>query len=158
MRVGMSDTASAMGEEGNKEILDYGKCPGAAKCKGEYRDKGCDGMGKIQGGIATYPFFGWWPIKVYRPCPSFQDAGYIYRREGQTLDQVLFSEPSTKMQEKMTELREEELEASRQRRLNELESEQAAARAETGEGTSRVLEDSTTPEETKFLEDRFGKE
>ena len=64
--------------------IDYGKCPGAAKCKGEYRDKGCDGSGKIQGGIATVPLFSWWPIKVYRPCPSYQDAGYVYRREGQT--------------------------------------------------------------------------
>ena len=37
-----------------------------------------------------------WPIKVFRPCPSYLQAGYQYKREGQTMDQVLFSEPSTK--------------------------------------------------------------
>ena len=111
---------------------------------------GCDGTGKIQGGIATVPFLKWWgntptntmnilnllclpyqlsrsilsellirfyfhyivhliwfdlmwyvvmyrwPIKVFRPCPSYLQAGYQYKREGQTMDQVLFSEPSTK--------------------------------------------------------------
>ena len=70
------------------------QCPFHPEC-------GCDGLGKMQGGIATYPFFGWWPIKVYRPCPSYVKAGYIYKREGQTMDQVLFSEPSSKMVEKM---------------------------------------------------------
>lgn len=80
-----------------------GPCPLAPKCNGEYREKGCDGSGKIQGGIATIGFMSWWPIKVYRPCPSYQTAGYVYRREGQTLDQVLFSEPSTKMKEKLAE-------------------------------------------------------
>jgi hypothetical protein len=65
----------------------YG-CPYAPKCNGEYLSKGCDGSGKIQGGIATVPFLQWWPIKVYRPCPAYLAAGYVYRREGQTLDQV----------------------------------------------------------------------
>ena len=64
-------------------------------------------QGKIQGGIATVPLFSWWPIKVYRPCPSYLAAGYVYRREGQTLDQVLFSEPSTKMKEKIEALRQQ---------------------------------------------------
>ena len=53
------------------------------------------------------PLLSWWPIKVYRPCPSYLAAGYVYRREGQTLDQVLFSEPSTKMREKMEALRQQ---------------------------------------------------
>jgi hypothetical protein len=43
---------------------------------------GCDGTGKIQGGIATIPLFGWWPIKVFRPCPAYIAAGYVYKREG----------------------------------------------------------------------------
>lgn len=64
-------------------------CPYAPKCNGEYLSKGCDGRGKIQGGIATIPLFQWWPIKVYRPCPAYLSAGYVYRREGQTLDQVI---------------------------------------------------------------------
>eukprot|EP01038_Epipyxis_sp_PR26KG_P008323 gene8323-11264_t len=90
-------------------IEDVGKCPNALKCSGEYRLKGCDGSGKIQGGIATVPLLSWWPIKVYRPCPSYLKAGYQYKREGQTMDQVLFSEPSTKMKEKMAMMREEAL-------------------------------------------------
>mmetsp|Transcript_28006 Transcript_28006/g.38558 ORF Transcript_28006/g.38558 Transcript_28006/m.38558 type:complete len:169 (+) Transcript_28006:18-524(+) len=82
-----------------------GPCPLAPKCSGEYSEKGCDGTGKIQGGIATVPLLSWWPIKVYRPCPSYLAAGYQYRREGQTMDQVLFSEPSTKMKERMEQIR-----------------------------------------------------
>lgn len=74
-------------------------CPNATKCSGAFRSKGCDGNGKIQGGIATIPLLSWWPIKVYRPCPAYLQAGYVYRREGQTLEQVLFSEPSTKMKQ-----------------------------------------------------------
>lgn len=73
-----------------------GPCPMAPKCSGAFKEKGCDGSGKIQGGIATIPILSWWPIKVYRPCPAYLQAGYVYRREGQTLEQVLFSEPSTK--------------------------------------------------------------
>lgn len=86
-----------------------GKCPMAPKCSGEFLEKGCDGTGKIQGGIATVPFFQWWPIKVFRPCPSYLQAGYQYRREGQTMDQVLFSEPSTKMKERMKEIEQSRL-------------------------------------------------
>jgi hypothetical protein len=91
------------GEILNDEIC--GKCINAPKCTGEYLTQGCDGTGKIQGGIATISIFSWWPIKVYRPCPSYLKAGYQYRREGQTMDQVLFSEPSTKMKEKMEAIR-----------------------------------------------------
>lgn len=89
-----------------------GPCPMAPKCSGDYREKGCDGTGKIQGGIATVSFMSWWPIKVFRPCPSYQAAGYVYRREGQTMDQVLFSEPSNKMQEKLKADRLAELNAA----------------------------------------------
>ena len=39
-------------------------CPFSPEC-------GCDGTGKMQGGIATWPLFTWWPIKVFRPCPSY---------------------------------------------------------------------------------------
>jgi hypothetical protein len=78
-------------------------CPNAPKCSGAYRAKGCDGTGKIQGGIATVPFLSWWPIKVFRPCPSYLEAGYVYRREGQTMEQVLFSEPSYKMKQMLEE-------------------------------------------------------
>jgi len=41
----------------------------------------------------------------------------VYRREGQTLDQVLFSEPSTKMKEKIEQLRAEKLKKDMEDRL-----------------------------------------
>ncbi|CAH1415423.1 unnamed protein product [Lactuca virosa] len=49
---------------------------------------GCNGEGRIQGGIATVPGFGWWPIKAYRPCPDFVATGGRYRRQGQSMDEV----------------------------------------------------------------------
>lgn len=75
------------------KIESCGSCVNAPKCSGEYLSKGCDGTGKIQGGIATVSLFSWWPIKVFRPCPSYLQAGYVYRREGQTMDQVSRSTP-----------------------------------------------------------------
>lgn len=114
------------------------KCPLAAKCSGEWREKGCSGDGKIQGGIATV--LPWWPIKVFRPCPSYLEAGYVYRREGQTMDQVLFSEPSTKMKEKMKEMTDAE----------------AARLKEARENRALVEGEETLSEEDKFLRDRFG--
>jgi hypothetical protein len=102
-------------EDATKEMQSRAPCPMAPKCTGSYLVKGCDGTGKIQGGIATYPLFSWWPIKVYRPCPAYLQAGYQYRREGQTLDQVLFSEPSTKMKEKIDAMRAAELEEARKK-------------------------------------------
>jgi hypothetical protein len=45
-------------------------------------------MERIQGGIATVPGFGWWPIKAYRPCPAFLATGGRYRRRGQSMDEV----------------------------------------------------------------------
>jgi hypothetical protein len=35
------------------------------------------------------PGFGWWPIKAYRPCPGFVASGGRYRRQGQTMDEVV---------------------------------------------------------------------
>jgi hypothetical protein len=115
------------------------KCPLAVKCSGEWREKGCAGDGKIQGGIATV--LPWWPIKVFRPCPAYLEAGYVYRREGQTMDQVLFSEPSTKMKEKMKEMTDAEAV-----RLRELREKRALVEGE----------EKTLSEEEKFLRDRFG--
>ena len=58
---------TAVPEEGGSSGC--GKCSGAPLCSGEYMDKGCDGEGRIQGGIALV--LPWWPIKVFRPCPSY---------------------------------------------------------------------------------------
>ncbi|KAL9439613.1 hypothetical protein AB3S75_025137 [Citrus x aurantiifolia] len=63
---------------------------GCKVCGKEELEKGCNGEGSIQGGIATVPGFGWWPIKAYRPCPGFLASGGRYRRQGQTMDEVAF--------------------------------------------------------------------
>ncbi|KAK4532051.1 hypothetical protein CCYA_CCYA10G2908 [Cyanidiococcus yangmingshanensis] len=47
--------------------------------------KTCGGSGRLQGGLAAWPGFRWWPIKAYRPCPAC-DAGRLrYQRQGQSL-------------------------------------------------------------------------
>ncbi|XP_054824444.1 uncharacterized protein LOC129322264 [Prosopis cineraria] len=63
---------------------------GCRTCGREEIEKGCNGEGRIQGGIATVPGFGWWPIKAYRPCPGFVASGGRYRRRGQSMDEVAF--------------------------------------------------------------------
>ncbi|XP_014509718.1 uncharacterized protein LOC106768868 isoform X2 [Vigna radiata var. radiata] len=62
---------------------------GCKACGREEIEKGCNGEGRIQGGIATVPGFGWWPIKAYRPCPAFVASGGRYRRQGQSMDEVV---------------------------------------------------------------------
>ncbi|KAK2991431.1 hypothetical protein RJ640_019077 [Escallonia rubra] len=61
---------------------------GCKACGKEEIESGCNGEGRIQGGIATVPGFGWWPIKAYRPCPGFVASGGRYRRRGQSMDEV----------------------------------------------------------------------
>ncbi|KAH6822636.1 hypothetical protein C2S53_008077 [Perilla frutescens var. hirtella] len=66
--------------------------PPLTGCKGcgrEEIERGCNGEGRIQGGIATVPGFGWWPIKAYRPCPAYLQSGGRYRRTGQSMDEVV---------------------------------------------------------------------
>ncbi|XP_058203613.1 uncharacterized protein LOC131317928 [Rhododendron vialii] len=62
---------------------------GCEACGREKLESGCNGEGRIQGGIATVPGFGWWPIKAYRPCPGFVASGGRYRRRGQSMDEVV---------------------------------------------------------------------
>ncbi|KAK7318087.1 hypothetical protein RJT34_02785 [Clitoria ternatea] len=68
---------------------------GCKACGREEVEKGCNGEGRIQGGIATVPGFGWWPIKAYRPCPAFVASGGRYRRQGQSMDEVAFGRGPT---------------------------------------------------------------
>ncbi|KAJ9173738.1 hypothetical protein P3X46_016847 [Hevea brasiliensis] len=72
--------------------VDSGEPPvgGCKACGRQEIEKGCNGEGRIQGGIATFPGFGWWPIKAYRPCPGFVASGGRYRRQGQSMDEVAF--------------------------------------------------------------------
>lgn len=69
---------------------------GCRGCGKEENESGCNGDGRIQGGIATVPGFGWWPIKAYRPCPAFVEAGGRYRRIGQSMDEVAFGRADSK--------------------------------------------------------------
>lgn len=61
---------------------------GCKACGKDEIERGCNGEGRMQGGIATVPGLGWWPIKAYRPCPQFVASGGQYRRQGQSMDQV----------------------------------------------------------------------
>eukprot|EP00884_Botryococcus_braunii_P003861 jgi/Botrbrau1/13476/Bobra.0082s0073.1 len=51
---------------------------------------GCDGQGRIAGGLGAVLGFDWWPIKAYRPCPAASKKGLRYRRKGQITDEMLF--------------------------------------------------------------------
>ncbi|KAL8150382.1 hypothetical protein V2J09_020190 [Rumex salicifolius] len=62
---------------------------GCKACGREQVESGCNGEGRIQGGIATFPGLGWWPIKAYRPCPGFLASGGRYKRQGQSMDEVV---------------------------------------------------------------------
>lgn len=70
-------------------------CPGHPEC-------GCNGEGRIPGGMTailaatnggTCP--DWWPIKVYRPCPKYVEAGNAYKAGGQSVDDIFFGGAST---------------------------------------------------------------
>ncbi|KAG2594599.1 uncharacterized protein LOC120705470 isoform X2 [Panicum virgatum] len=86
------EAATAPPEEGSESpLLSYKDDPNFRGCRGCGRDeleRGCNGEGRIQGGIAAVPGFGWWPIKAYRPCPGFVASGGRYRRQGQSMDDV----------------------------------------------------------------------
>ncbi|CAO2205026.1 unnamed protein product [Urochloa humidicola] len=77
-------------EEASSEpaLLSYKDDPNFRGCGRDELERGCNGEGRIQGGIAAVPGFGWWPIKAYRPCPGFVSSGGRYRRQGQSMDDV----------------------------------------------------------------------
>ncbi|WCJ26534.1 hypothetical protein M5689_008342 [Euphorbia peplus] len=79
------------------EQLPIGGCKACGK---EEIERGCNGEGRIQGGIATVPGFGWWPIKAYRPCPGFVASGGRYRRKGQSMDEVVSGKANAKSSSK----------------------------------------------------------
>ncbi|VVA94634.1 unnamed protein product [Arabis nemorensis] len=83
----LSSSPASVVETGEDNDLTFSGCRGCGK---EEKESGCNGEGRIQGGIATVPGFGWWPIKAYRPCPAFVEAGGRYRRLGQSMDEVAF--------------------------------------------------------------------
>jgi len=86
---------------------------------------------------------------VYRPCPEYIKAGYVYKREGQTMDQVLFSEPSTKMQETL-----------KQRRIAEakeaVEAAKAKATLDSELASMKKGDDDITNAVDQLLEQKFG--
>ena len=148
----MCDTDASLSEREDNSLPPKGtspkECPFHPGC-------GCDGTGKMQGGIATYPGFGWWPIKVFRPCPEYVRGGYIYKREGQTMDQVLFSEPSNKMQETLKQRRLDEIKAleEEKKKVSLLrEAEEMAAKGDKSAEERLKIAD----EVDNLLENRFG--
>ncbi|DBA94809.1 hypothetical protein WJX77_004797 [Trebouxia sp. C0004] len=58
------------------------------------RPKGCDGQGRIAGGLGAV--VGWFPIKAYRPCPAAVKGNISYIRKGQITDDVLFGKAKQK--------------------------------------------------------------
>lgn len=80
------DILPASINEESSSVLPPGACKGCGRVEIE---SGCNGEGRIQGGIATVPGFGWWPIKAYRPCPAFVASGGRYKRFGQSMDEVV---------------------------------------------------------------------
>ena len=83
--------AANVKQEGEAESARVdGKSRGCEACGNPEMERGCNGEGRIMGGIGSIPGFGWWPIKAYRPCPSFVRSGGRYRRSGQSLDEIAF--------------------------------------------------------------------
>ncbi|XP_060206780.1 uncharacterized protein LOC132634751 [Lycium barbarum] len=80
------DVLTASINQESTSVLPPGACQGCGRAEIE---SGCNGEGRIQGGIATVPGFGWWPIKAYRPCPAFVASGGRYKRFGQSMDEVV---------------------------------------------------------------------
>ncbi|KAG8083836.1 hypothetical protein GUJ93_ZPchr0010g8871 [Zizania palustris] len=64
---------------------------GCRGCSWEEVEKGCNGEGQIQGGIATVPGFWWSSIKAYRTCPGFVTSDGRYWRQGQSMDNHSYS-------------------------------------------------------------------
>ena len=79
-----SSTPTAVTEGGEEE-----RCKTCGVKKSEMAF-GCDGSGRIMGGIGAVPGFSWWPIKAYRPCGKATSAGIQYQRKGQGVDEVMF--------------------------------------------------------------------
>ncbi|KAF5729758.1 hypothetical protein HS088_TW20G00122 [Tripterygium wilfordii] len=88
------DTLPVQRESSTQE-LEQLPLRGCKACGREEIEKGCNGEGRIQGGIATVAGFGWWPIKAYRPCPGLVASGGRYRRRGQSMDEVGFGRAET---------------------------------------------------------------
>jgi hypothetical protein len=144
-----SPTSSSSSSSTTRLYDGSGTCPNAPKCNGEFRSQGCDGTGKVLGGLASVPGFSWFPAKVYRPCPSYLKAGYVYRREGQTMDQVLFSEPSNKMKEKLATIRANEWQEKQQQQEKE---QQVSKKDASGSSDPNNIDAAS-----KLLNEKYGK-
>lgn len=80
----MSEEESADNDDAASEGTPDVRCPNCDLC---------DGSGRILGGIGA--LLPWIPIKAYRPCPNFIEAGGTYQRSGQGLDEIAFGRDST---------------------------------------------------------------
>jgi len=82
--------AEAREEQGTGQEEAVGRVRQVCSCGLTVPIEGCDGEGRIIGGMGAVPGFGWWPIKAYRPCPNFTKSGQTYKRKGQNLDKIMF--------------------------------------------------------------------
>lgn len=81
-----TEPVSVDGAEKQEQAERSGPCAGCGRPEGVAA--GCDGNGRIIGGLGA--FLSWWPIKAYRPCPDYLNAKKVYRRAGQSLDEIAF--------------------------------------------------------------------
>ncbi|KAH7425706.1 hypothetical protein KP509_11G067100 [Ceratopteris richardii] len=85
-----SDSSSSLTSEVKNSSLSSTVSVGCKACGKAELESGCNGEGRIQGGLGALPGFDWWPIKAYRPCPAFIQSGGKYRRSGQSLSEIAF--------------------------------------------------------------------
>eukprot|EP00242_Pyramimonas_sp_CCMP2087_P010856 CAMPEP_0198202018 /NCGR_PEP_ID=MMETSP1445-20131203/5069_1 /TAXON_ID=36898 /ORGANISM="Pyramimonas sp., Strain CCMP2087" /LENGTH=138 /DNA_ID=CAMNT_0043872721 /DNA_START=61 /DNA_END=480 /DNA_ORIENTATION=+ len=81
--------------EASRTELPPGACKGCGRLEGP--KGGCNGEGRIPGGMTAILSMAnkgkvpdWWPIKIYRPCPVFIEAGNAYQAGGQSVDDIFF--------------------------------------------------------------------
>ncbi|KAI5080221.1 hypothetical protein GOP47_0005700 [Adiantum capillus-veneris] len=91
-----SGSSSSVASEKEARVATQSSPPvGCKACGRTDLENGCNGEGRIQGGIGALPGFDWWPIKAYRPCPAFLQSGGRYRRSGQSLNELAFGQKTS---------------------------------------------------------------
>ncbi|MCO5550269.1 hypothetical protein L7F22_003750 [Adiantum nelumboides] len=90
-----SSSSSATSEKEASVPTPWSNPVACKACGSTELESGCNGEGRIQGGIGALPGFDWWPIKAYRPCPAFIQSGGRYRRSGQSLNELAFGQKTS---------------------------------------------------------------
>jgi hypothetical protein len=129
-------------ERSREALRRYRSCPGGqSKCSGHARPTSKQ---------ATFI-----NERLVTTVANYHTFTYIFFVQGQTMDQVLFSEPSTKMKESMDRIRAEEVARVISNRGQVVDSDTVVA-AESKSKTPE--EDAAKSAAEKLLEERFGKQ